>query len=89
MVEAKREGANWVGMMSRRQPENRTGVEPAAEVAADRNVGAQANAHGLLQREAELLRPFCIGALRHGDVGARIVKVPVLVYLHVLVTAIR
>ena len=71
-------------MMSRRQAEDRTGVEAAAQITADRNVGAQADANRLLQCETELGRPVGIGTPRCGMVGARIVKIPILVHLHVL-----
>ena len=62
-VEGQGEGANRFAVMSRRQAEDRTGVEPAAEVAADRNVGAQTDANRLFQREAELRGVVGIGTL--------------------------
>ena len=69
-VEGQREGADRFAVMSCRQAEDRTGVESAAQVTADRNVGAQANANRLFQRETELRRPVGIGTLRCGMVGA-------------------
>ena len=83
-VEGQGEGAYRFAVMSRRQAEDRTGVESPAEVTADRNVGAQTDSNGLFQRETELRRPVGIGTLRCIMVSTRIVKIPVLLHLHVL-----
>src|SRR5262249_2557304 len=83
-VEAEREGANGVGVVSRRHPQHRTGVEPAAQIAANRNVGAEADAHGLFQHRAQFGGPVGITALRWGVIRVRIVQVPIPAYLEVL-----
>lgn len=71
--------------MSGRKPENRARIEPAAQVAPDRNVRAQSQPHGLLQHVTELghvlrIRPFprLLG-------GARVVEIPVRDQLEVLI----
>ena len=69
VVEGESEGANGFGMVARGEAEHGAGVEPAAEVAADRHVGAQADADGLLEGVAEFGGVVGVGALRRGMVG--------------------
>ena len=84
VVEGEGEGANRFGMMSRRQAEDRTGVEPATEVTTHRNVGAQTDANRFLQRLTKLGGVVRIGTRRRGPVGPGIIEIPILVQLNVL-----
>ncbi len=62
-IEGQGEGADRIGMMFRREPENRAGIETAAEITAHRNVGAQAEANRFLQRMTEFRGIVGIGTL--------------------------
>ena len=84
VVEGQGEGTNRFGMMSRRQAEDRTGVEPATEVTTHRNVGAQTDANRFLQRLTKLGGVVGIGTRRRGPVGPGIVEIPILVQLNML-----
>ena len=48
-VEGQREGPDRAGQVLRGEADHRAGVQPAAEVAADRNVGPQPQAHRLVE----------------------------------------
>ena len=83
-IEGEGEGANWCAVMPRGQAEDRRGIEPATQIAADRNVGAQANANGLVKHETELGGPVSVRPVRRGSVGTGIVEIPIPVHLHLL-----
>ena len=55
-VEGQREGADRIAMMARGEAEHGAGIEAAAEIAADRHIGAQPEANRLFQRVPKLGR---------------------------------
>src|SRR6185437_16514666 len=71
-------------MMPGGETENGTGVKPAREIASDWYVGAETKTNRLFEHVTEFRRVVGVGA-RRDFVGARIVKVPVLIELNVLV----
>ena len=84
-VEGEGEGADGFRVMFRREAEDGAGVEAAAEIAADGDIGAKTKPHGFLEDVAKFGGVVGIGALRRGGGGAGVVEVPVLVDLNVLV----
>ena len=63
-VEAEREGLDRVGVMPGGDAQQRAAIEPAAEIAAHRHVGPQADAHGFVERVR--IRSMCSCSLRCG-----------------------
>ena len=76
-VEGQREGPDRLGQVRRGQTQHGAGVEPAAEVAADRHVGAKAEPDRLVQGVAEPLGVLGVGADLPGVIGHRVIEVPV------------
>ena len=76
-VEGQREGPDRIAAVRRRQAQHGAGVDPAAEVAADRHVGPEAQPDRLVQRVPEPLGVLGVGADRPVVVGRRVVEVPV------------
>src|SRR5262245_14403662 len=60
--------------MARREPEHRAGVDAAAQVAADGDVGAQPDADGFVERATERLDVLVVRSVGN---GGRVVEVPV------------
>ena len=60
-----------------READHRAGVQPAAEVAADRDIGPQTQTDGLVQDIPEALGILGIVDGARALVGARVVEVPV------------
>ena len=68
-VEGQREGADRIAAVARREAQHGAGVDAAAQVAADRHVGAQPQAHRLVERVPERLGVLGVGTRRPRCVG--------------------
>src|SRR5215475_963380 len=76
-VEGQSEGSDGVRAVPSGKSEHRAGIEPATEIASDGNVGAQANADGLLQSLAKLRGVVGVGPSPLLSVRQAVVKIPI------------
>jgi hypothetical protein len=82
-VKGQGEGTDRLAMVPCRKAEHRAGIETAAQIAADRNIGPEAQADRLLERVPELGRVIGVGALRPRRIGLGIVEIPIAHHLDV------
>src|SRR5947209_17645762 len=86
LIEGKGERLNWSSSISRRKSEHRAGINPAAKIAADRDVSAHPQAHRLLEHISKLFDPRCLAAMTLRELGRRaVIQLPILMELHVAV----
>ena len=71
-------------MVSRGEPKDGTGINAAAKVATDRNIGSKTKPDGILKCVTEFLGIFGIWACRRGFRFFRVVEIPILVQLDAL-----
>src|SRR5258708_6244148 len=71
------EGANWFGMMACGESEDGAGIEAAAEVNANGNIGAETNADGFFEDVAKLGSVVGVGSFGRGVASGGIVEVPI------------
>ena len=78
MLEAQRERADRVRAMLLGEAEHGAGVDAAAQIAANRHVGAEPNAHGVVEHCTKALDVFGVAQYLAVVTCDRVLDVPVL-----------
>ena len=76
-VEGESKCADWFRMMTRREPQHRTGIDATAEITTDWNIRAETQANRFVQCVTKLFGVLGIGALGSRLSRLWVVKIPV------------